>query len=442
MPDRSAVAYFGAGPAPLPTPVLERGAEAFVNFENTGLSLVEISHRSQTANNILADTKAALTELLGIPNSHDILFMHGGGSGEFSAVVFNMISVWVEKRRREAQKDLGGDEDKIKERVGKELRHELSLDYLVTGSWSLKASQEAANLLAPLGNNFVNVAVDSRQTGSGKFDNIPPEDTWTLTPPRSKGGKVAAFVYYCDNETVDGVEFPHFPDRLKKSPQDPIDEIPVVADMSSNLLSRRVDVSKHAVIFGGAQKNIGITDVTLVIVRKDLLSTHPPPSFLHAVGVWSPPTILNWPIVAKNNSLYNTMPIFSIWIAGEVMRGLLETHKTRQLAGQEELANSKAEQIYGALDRHPDVYQTVANRSVRSRMNICFRVCGGDAAQEKGFLENAEAQLLQGLKGHRSVGGIRISNYNAVDLSKIKRLTAFLEDFASRSRPLGALGNH
>ncbi|KAL8820738.1 MAG: hypothetical protein Q9223_001090 [Gallowayella weberi] len=432
MPDRSAVAYFGAGPAPLPTPVLEKGAEAFVNFENTGLSLVEISHRSQTANNILADTKAALTELLEIPNSHEILFMHGGGSGEFSAVVFNMISVWVEKRRREAQKDLGGDENKIIDRVRQELKHELSLDYLVTGSWSLKASQEAANLLAPLGNNFVNVAVDSRQTGSGKFDNIPPEDTWKLTPSRSKGGKAAAFVYYCDNETVDGVEFPLFPNCLKNSPQDPADEIPVVADMSSNFLSRRVDVSKHAVIFGGAQKNIGITDVTLVIVRKDLLSTHPPPSFLHAVGVWSPPTILNWPIVAKNNSLYNTMPIFSIWIAGEVMRSLLEAHKTRQLAGQEELANSKAEQIYNVLDRHPDVYQIVANRSVRSRMNICFRVRGGDAAQEKDFLENAEAQLLQGLKGHRSVGGIRISNYNAVDLSKIKRLTAFLEDFASR----------
>ncbi|KAI4230917.1 MAG: hypothetical protein L6R40_007901 [Gallowayella cf. fulva] len=435
MPDRSSVAYFGAGPAPLPTPVLEKGAEAFVNYENTGLSLVEISHRSQTANQILADTKAALTTLLDIPHNYEILFMHGGGSGEFGAVVFNLVSVWVERRRREAQKDLGDNEEKIIERVRRELRDTLSMDYLVTGSWSLKASQEAANLLEPLGKHFVNVAVDSRQSSSGKFDNIPPEDTWKLTPPRGKCGKVSAFVYYCDNETVDGVEFPQFPKCLNQSLEDPNDEVPVVADMSSNFLSRRVDVSKHAVIFGGAQKNIGITDVTLVIVRKDLLSTHPPSSFLHAVGVWSPPTILSWPVVAKNNSLYNTMPIFSIWIAGEVMRGLLDTHKSRQLAGQEELANTKAEQIYEVLDRHPDVYQIVPDRSVRSRMNICFRVRGGDAAQEKAFLEYAEAQLLQGLKGHRSVGGIRISNYNAVDLSKIKKLTAYLEDFASNSKP-------
>ncbi|KAL8758323.1 MAG: hypothetical protein Q9199_001579 [Rusavskia elegans] len=435
MPDRSEVAYFGAGPAPLPTEVLVKGAEAFVNFQNTGLSLAEISHRSQTANQILADTKAALTTLLEIPDSHDILFMHGGGSAEFSAVVLNMVAVWVEKRRREAEKDLGQNSPKLIERVRRELQDDLRLDYLVTGSWSLKASQEAANLLEPLGNDFVNVAVDSRKSTSGKFDNIPPEDTWTLTQPRAKGGKTSAFVYYCDNETVDGVEFPHFPKCLDQTPKDPNDEVPIVADMSSNFLSRRVDVSKHAVIFGGAQKNIGITDVTLVIVRKDLLSTQPPPSFLHAVGVWSPPTILSWPVVAKNNSLYNTMPIFSIWIAGEVMRGLLETHKDRQLAGQEELANTKAKQIYDVLDRYLDVYQIVPNGSVRSRMNICFRVSGGDAAQEKVFLAGAEEQLLQGLKGHRSVGGIRISNYNAVDVVKVRRLTTYLEEFAKKSKP-------
>lgn len=184
---------------------------------------------------------------------------------------------------------------------------------------------------------------------------------------------------------------------------------------------------------GGAQKNIGITDVTLVIVRKDLLSSYPSPSFLHAVGVWSSPTILNWSIIAKNNSLYNTMPIFSIWIAGEVMRGLLHTHGEKGLAGQEALANQKAKIIYDVLNRHPEVYQVVPSTSVRSRMNICFRVRGGDATQEKTFLEYAEAQLLQGLKGHRSVGGIRASNYNAVPLKNVEKLAAYLEDFASKS---------
>ena len=251
MPDRADVAYFGAGPAPLPTKVLQKGAEAFVNFENTGLSLAEISHRSQTATKILADTKKALTSLLEIPDNYEILFMHGGGSGEFSAVVFNMVAFWVEKRRRQAEVEVGADaEEQVVERVRKEVRQDLRLDYLVTGSWSLKASQEAANLLQPLGNDFVNIAVDSRRDRAGQFGTIPSEDVWNLTPSRREGGKDSAFVYYCDNETVDGVEFPTLPKCLDRSPgQDPIEQSLVVADMSSNFLSRRVDVSKYAVIF-------------------------------------------------------------------------------------------------------------------------------------------------------------------------------------------------
>ncbi|KAL8759726.1 MAG: hypothetical protein Q9184_003529, partial [Pyrenodesmia sp. 2 TL-2023] len=292
-----------------------------------------------------------------------------------------------------------------------------------------------ANLLEPLGKGFVNVALDSRKTNDGKFGTIPSEEKWVLTPSRSKGGKGSAFVYYCDNETVDGVEFPGLPKCLDRTSQDPDDELLVVADMSSNFLSRRVDVSKYAVIFGGAQKNIGITDVTLVIVLKGILSCQPSTSFLHAVGVWSPPTILSWPVVAKNNSLYNTMPIFSIWIAGEVMRGLLETHGQKGLAGQEELANQKAKVIYDTLDTYSDVYQVVPHQSVRSRMNVCFRICHGDAAQEKAFLEYAESQLLQGLKGHRSVGGIRASNYNAVPMKNVQKLAAYMADFARKSKP-------
>ena len=243
MPSREEVAYFGAGPAPLPTPVLERGAQAFLNFDNTGLSLAEISHRSPTANKILSDTKAALIELLDIPDNYEILFMHGGGSGEFSAVVCNMVAVWVERRRRRAEAECNGDADKVLERVRKEVRDELRLDYLVTGSWSLKASQEAAALLEPLGTNLVNVAVDARQGIDGKFGIIPGEEIWHLTPSGS------AFVYYCDNETVDGVEFPNLPKRLASQGASQDDAVPIVADMSSNFLSRRVDVSKYAVIF-------------------------------------------------------------------------------------------------------------------------------------------------------------------------------------------------
>lgn len=425
MPSRDEVAYFGAGPAPLPTPVLEKGAQAFLNYENTGLSLAEISHRSPTANQVLSDTKAALAELLGIPDSHEILFMHGGGSGEFSAVVFNMVAFWVEKRRRLAEKEFNGDADKILERVRAEVRNDLRLDYLVTGSWSLKASQEAANLLQPLGGHPVNVATDAREKNGGKFGTIPSEDTWQLTP------NDCAFVYYCDNETVDGVEFPQIPEIPASQTTSGDAGTPIVADMSSNFLSRRVDVSKYAVIFGGAQKNIGITDITLVIVRKDILAAQPPPAFLHAVGVWSPPVVFSWPVIAKNNSLYNTLPIFSIWIAGEVMRSLLKHHG--ELSGQEKLSNAKAQILYQVLDAHPTTYQVVPHTSVRSRMNICFRVRQGDAESEKAFLRNAEARMLQGLKGHRSVGGIRISNYNAVPMANVERLVACLEDFAGQN---------
>lgn len=171
--------------------------------------------------------------------------------------------------------------------------------------------------------------------------------------------------------------------------------------------------------------------MTIVIVRKDILNNVPPTSFLHAIGIWSPPAILNWPVIAKNNSLMNTMPIFSIWIAGEVMRGLISNH--RSLEGQEKVANAKAKAIYNSLDSYPHVYQVVPDKTVRSRMNICFRVQGGEASKEKRFLDGAEAKMLQGLKGHRSVGGIRISNYNAVPVENVDRLVAYLEEFAFKN---------
>ncbi|MCJ1472789.1 Phosphoserine transaminase [Lambiella insularis] len=430
MPTRKEVAYFGAGPAPLPTPVLEAGSKAFLNHEGTGLSLAEVSHRSPLATKILNDTKSALASILEMPDSYEILFLHGGGTGEFSAVVFNMVALWVERRRRRAEKELGCDAVKILERVRKELREELKLDYLITGSWSLKASQEAANLLEPLGKNFVNVATDAREMNDGKFTTIPEESTWKLTPTKKEGGAGSAFVYYCDNETVDGVEFPSFPKILESGGQEEDQELFVVADMSSNFLSRHVDVSKYAVIFGGAQKNIGITDTTLVIVRKSLLAMYPSPSFLHAVGVWSPPAIFNWATLAKFNSLYNTIPIFSIWIAGEVMRAILAMHGAQSTYSQENLARDKAKVVYDILDANPKIYQVCPDKKVRSRMNICFRIYGGDEEKEKVFLEGAEKRGLQGLKGHRSVGGIRVSNYNAVPMENVKRLALWLVDFA------------
>ncbi|RMD43475.1 hypothetical protein DV735_g1646, partial [Chaetothyriales sp. CBS 134920] len=431
MPSRDEVNYFGAGPAPLPTAVLEECARALVNFNNTGLSLAEISHRSPTANKVIADTKDALSTLLDIPtDTYEILFLQGGGSGEFSAVVQNLVSAWVERRRRRA-------------RVRREIETELRVDYLVTGSWSLKASQEAARLI---GSRYVNVALDTRKAGgaNGKaFTSIPQDDKlWAgqLTTPRRN----AAFVYFCDNETVDGVEFPSFPAALEGGNEETV----VVADMSSNFLSRRVDVNKYGVIFAGAQKNLGIPGITLAIVRKSLLTLVPPPTFLHSLAGSLPnaipPIVFDFATIAKNNSLYNTLPVFSLYVATVVLQSLVRRFAGAKVAGQEEEAGLKAARIYAALDAHPDAYHVLPDRAVRSRMNICFRVLPaaaaadttstsavGDADREAAFIKGAEARGLLGLKGHRSVGGIRVSNYNAVSVSAVDKLVAWIDEFAT-----------
>ncbi|CAI7677876.1 unnamed protein product [Penicillium manginii] len=442
MPSRQEVAYFGAGPAPLPTSVVEAGGKAFVNYNDCGLGLGEISHRSPTANKILADAKTNLSTLLDIPDNYEILFMQGGGSGGFSAVVQNLVSVWIERRRRRAEADIlkanpGAEKEQVDEqvfqRLAKEVDEELKLDYLVTGSWSLKASQEAARLV---GSKYVNVALDARKANNGKFGKIPAEDSWSLTPTKREGGKGSAFVYFCDNETVDGVEFQSFPKSLEAQGQEEEDERLVIADMSSNFISRKVDVSKYAVIFGGAQKNIGVTGITIAIVRKDLLppqTATPPPALLHRLNIGGLPgsVVLDYATIAKNNSLYNTLPIFNLWIAGQVMADLVSEFGAQKVSGQEQVADKKAHLIYNALDKYPEAYQVVPDKSVRSRMNICFRVYSGDEAKEKEFLAGAEKLLLQGLKGHRSVGGMRASNYNAVPLENVQKLVQYLEDFAT-----------
>ncbi|ODM20446.1 hypothetical protein SI65_03499 [Aspergillus cristatus] len=442
MPTRQEVAYFGAGPAPLPTSVVEAGAQAFVNYNDSGLGLGEISHRSPTANKILEDTKANLSTLLDIPDNYEILFMQAGGSGEFSAVVQNLVSVWVERRRRKAEADVlaaNPNEDKARveelvfQRVQKEVEEQLKLDYLVTGSWSLKASQEAARLV---GSKYVNVALDARKANDGKFGTIPAEESWSLTPTKREGGKGSAFVYFCDNETVDGVEFQDFPKSLESQGGDEEDERIVVADMSSNFISRKVDVSKYSVIFGGAQKNIGVTGITIVIIKKSLLPPQiatPPATFLHRlnIGGLPGPVVFDYATIAKNNSLYNTLPIFNLWIAGQVMSDLVNAYGAKKVSGQEEVANHKADLIYGVLDKYPQVYRVVPDKSTRSRMNICFRVHGGDTKKEKEFLTGADKRMLQGLKGHRSVGGMRASNYNAVPVENVEKLAKYLEDYAT-----------
>jgi phosphoserine aminotransferase len=417
MPARGDVHYFGAGPAPLPTSVLEEASKVLLNYNNSGIGITEISHRSPEANAILAHTQSGLRQLLDIPESegpdgYQILFLQGGGSGEFSAVVYHMISIWVARKAAE----LGNDEAKIREAVQK-----MKLDYLVTGSWSLKASQEAARLAGP---EHVNIVTDSRKHNNGKFGTIPSRDTYTPTA----SAEDTALTYYCDNETVDGVEF-------QTTPTGPN----LVADMSSNFLSRAVDVRAHAAIFGGAQKNIGTTGITIAIISNKILPPNTPmadPVLLRKLGLPIGPVVLDYPTIAKNNSLYNTLPIFDVWIAGQVMQKLLDNtdaNSSPKIATQQAESDQKAATLYSVLDSS-DVYTVVPDKTVRSRMNLCFRVKGGDADAEKAFLKGAESKGLLGLKGHRSVGGIRCSNYNAVPVPAVEKLAAYMREFAEEQK--------
>ncbi|KAI9762853.1 MAG: Phosphoserine transaminase [Chaenotheca gracillima] len=436
MPSREDITYFGAGPALLPTAVLESAAGALQNYNSTGLGLAEHSHRSPLANKILADTKEYLCSFLSIPDSHEVLFMQGGGSGQFSSVVYNLVSVWVERRRRRAEQELASSEkeeleQRVLSRLRKEVAEELKLDYLVTGSWTLKASQEAAKLLGP---EHVNVALDSRKQNAGKFGLIPGEETWTLTPTQREGGKGSAFVYYCDNETVDGVEFPSFPKSLEPQGQDEEDERIIIADMSSNILSRKIDVSKFGVIFAGAQKNIGLTGLTLVIIRRSLLppaTLSPSAALLRSLSLPIGPIVFDYATIAANNSLYNTLSIFDVWVAGQVIKSLLDTHGDAKINGMEAVADKKAALIYEVLEKWQTqgVYKMVAGKGARSRMNICFRV-GDEGPSEKAWLEGADKRGLTGLKGHRSVGGIRVSNYNSVPADGMEKLAKYMEEFA------------
>ncbi|KAE9374205.1 phosphoserine aminotransferase [Stipitochalara longipes BDJ] len=431
MPERADITYFGAGPALLPTDVLEKAAAGLLNFNGTGLGLAEHSHRSELASNIVNEAKKDLATYLDVPDDYEILFMQGGGSGEFSATVYNLVAVWVERRKQKILKELGVEDSKqLPENVFKELQkavdEELKIDYLVTGSWSLKASQEAARLV---GAEHVNVAADAREVNGGKFGKIPEESAWKLS-------KNPAMVYYCDNETVDGVEFPGFPEALvPKGDDGPL----VVADMSSNILSRRIPIKNFSVIFFGAQKNLGSTGITVVIIKKSLL---PPvvadanPSLLRKLGIPNGPVVLQYSTISKNNSLYNTLSIFDVYIAGQVLKKALNTFPNK-VDGQQALSEKKAKLIYGALDAHPESYKVVPDKSVRSRMNICFRVThleSGVDDSEKAFLKGSVEAGLTGLKGHRSVGGIRASNYNSIPLEGAEKLAKYIEEFAAKPR--------
>ncbi|GAB1312195.1 Phosphoserine transaminase [Madurella fahalii] len=410
MPSRADITYFGAGPALLPTDVLEDAAKALINYNDTGLGIAEHSHRSQIATTIINEAKADLASYLDIPDDYEILFMQGGGSGEFSAMAYNFVGNWVARKRKE----IGSDDDSAVPELKSAVKN-LKIDYIITGGWSQKAAAEAERLF---GSEHVNIVADSRKTNGGKYGIIPDESAWNLS-------RDAAMVYYCDNETVHGVEFPAFPKSLEPGPDGPI----VVADMSSNILSRKIPIRNFSAIFFGAQKNLGSTGITVVVIKKSFLP-QPPVTLMRQLALPIPPRILEFETIAKNNSLYNTLSIFDVYIAGRVLKRLLQ-HYPDKVLGQQAVSEEKARLIYQALEAYPDIYQIIPDKTVRSRMNICFRITGGDAAEEA-FLKEAATLGLTGLKGHRELRGIRASNYNSIPLEGAKKLVNFINAFASR----------
>lgn len=375
--------YFGAGPALLPTDVLQQAALDLISYEGQGVGIGEISHRSKPAIQVIDDTKANLKQLLNIPDTHEVFFMQGGGTTGFSSIAYNLFAHYALKT--------GGKKGKAA--------------YAVTGSWSKKSLEEAQRL------GFdAEAVVNTKSIG---FSDIPPYSEWKPID------KDTAYLYVCDNETVNGNEFYDVP------PSDYLPEgVELVADMSSNILSKKIDVSKYGLIMAGAQKNIGMAGLTIYIIKKTLLEQASDEQ-LTQWGIPLSPIAFHYPTVVSNNSAYNTIPIFTCQILKLVTEKLLKDGGIDKIQSVNE---KKAELLYAALEKCPQLYKLkVTNPKVRSNMNVVFTL--GDADLEAKFIKESAAKGLQALKGHRSVGGMRASIYNAVQLESVELLVKFVEEF-------------
>ena len=357
---------FSAGPAALPEPVLRQAAEEMLDWRGSGMSVMEMSHRGKEFMSIHAQAEADLRELLAIPTNYKVLFLQGGGMGENAIVPMNL---------------LGGE-------TGGTSGHKTSIDFINTGEWSTRSIKEASKYAA------VNVAASSEVN---RFTHIPKQSSWQLDPN-------AAYVHICCNETIGGVEYHWMPDTAG---------VPLVADMSSSILSRPVDVNRYGLIYGGAQKNIGPAGLTIVIVRNDLLGRALPIT----------PSAFDYSLQAAHDSMLNTPPTYGIYIAGLVFQWL---KAQGGLPAMEVRNRAKAALLYGCLDA-TDFYSNPVAVEDRSLMNVPFFL--KDASLNDAFLKGAEARGMYQLKGHRIVGGMRASIYNAMPLEGVQTLVAYLKDF-------------
>ena len=349
---------FSAGPAALPLEVLEEAVAELYDYRGTGMSVMEMSHRSAQFIDIAQRAETDLRELLDVPSDYAVLFLQGGATAQFAAVPLNLLGDAV------------------------------AADHVNTGAWAEKAISEAQRYCR------ANVVASSKAT---KFDRIPPRPEWKLDPS-------AAYVHIIGNETIGGVEYHEVPD---------VGNVPLVSDMSSTLLSRPIDVSRYGAIYAGAQKNIGPAGLVIVIVRRDLLGR----------ARADTPSVLDWTLNAENDSMYNTPATYSWYIAGLVFRWI---KRQGGLAVMAQRNRAKAQKLYRAIDSSNFYHCPVVERD-RSLMNVTFTLA--DEAHDKAFLKGAEAAGMLNLKGHRSVGGMRASIYNAVPEAAVDALIEYMAAF-------------
>ena len=353
---------FSPGPAVLPVPVLEEAQRDMLSLPGVGMSVMEISHRSKTFDEIIGRAESGIRELLNVPDNYRILFLQGGASLQFSMVPINFLPA------------------------------DGSADYILTGSWGKKAAKEAKRVAN------VNIAATM---ADGGFTRVPGQDELSLNPR-------AAYVHITSNETIEGVQWKHEPDT---------GDVPLIADASSDILSRAIPIEKYGLIYAGAQKNMGPSGVTVVIIRDDLLQRIP--DGLH--------TMLDYRTHAENKSLYNTPNTWGIYIISLVCKWIKDKGG---ITGMEHENDDKARLLYDAIDSS-DFYRGHADADCRSTMNVTFRLPSEEL--EKKFTSEATAQGLDGLKGHRSVGGIRASIYNAFPKAGVEALVSFMQDFERRN---------
>ena len=356
----SRIYNFSAGPAILPTEVLAKAREELLSLNGIGMSVMEVSHRSKYFEPVLENARQGIRDLLGVPDNYQILFLQGGASLQFAQIPMTFLT---------------------KDR---------SADYIVNGAWSEKAVKEAKKF------GGVNVIFSGRESG---YKTAPSQEELRFSLN-------AEYIHYCSNETIDGVEFKYDLDG---------GNIPVICDASSNILSKPIDVSKYALIYAGAQKNIGPSGVTLVIIRDDLIEKVPN----------NLPAMLDYRNFAEQGSMPNTPNTWGIYLISLVCDWLKAKGGVAEMA---RINEQKAKIIYDAIDSSDGYYQGHAAREVRSLMNVTFRLPTEEL--EKKFCAEAAVQGLDGLKGHRSVGGIRASIYNAFPIEGAERLVEFMRDFA------------